>query len=167
MSMLALAAALAAATLAAATLAAALASSVTPTVASSTLATAVTPSTLAAAFALSATNCAHTGWPPSPHTHRSHVCRSPPPHTERSSPLLCVQANIDQVLKLTRIGGHESFKLADMDVPGWFQYSESKYLADRMMDDIFLTVRIHRCQPLPSMVLLAPLSCSQLPSPPS
>jgi len=56
------------------------------------------------------------------------------------------EANIDQVLKLTRIGGHESFKLADMDVPGWFQYSESKYLADRMMDDIFLTVHIDELQ---------------------
>jgi hypothetical protein len=64
------------------------------------------------------------------------------------------------VLKLTRIGGDASFKLADMDIDSWYYYAESKYLADRIADDIFLYV----CLTIATLAALLPwlslsLSC--------
>tara|TARA_B110000046_G_scaffold184235_1_gene222223 strand:+ start:1153 stop:1452 length:300 start_codon:yes stop_codon:yes gene_type:complete len=53
-----------------------------------------------------------------------------------------VQAQLDKLIKIPRIGGAATFELDDMKYDEWFSYSDFRYLADRLCDDMFISVHV-------------------------
>lgn len=63
------------------------------------------------------------------------------PATCAAQALAAIDASqLQRAIRLTRIGGSEDFEVKAMSIETWFEYTEFAYLADRVIDDWYLSV---------------------------